>query len=357
MRGKGINYDTGFVSGGTTTHEPFDPNRVRREMEIIRQDLHCSAVRITGGCPERLEIAAAHAAAAGLEVWFCPFTNNLTDDELLDVLADCAERAERVRLAGAEVVFLTGSELSLMNRGFLPGDQLADRMALLAQDPQAVRPLIQGLRPRVNELLRKAVDTVRARFGGKVSYASVPLDGVNWTPFDIISTDAGYRSAAMAARFRDDIRAFVAQGRAQGKPVAVTEFGCASYRGAASLADRGEILVWGDDARPVGFKGQYTRDEEEQARYVVESLEVYDTEGVDYAFVYTFARYDMAGDFDLASAGVVKVLEGFGQRYPDMPWEPKTAFTAVAEFYGRTSDVREVGGGRTGDPFHADVSR
>src|SRR5262245_10814002 len=110
---KGINFDTGFLSKGTTTHEPFDSEGVRREMQIIRQDLHCTAVRVTGGDPDRLEIAARHAADAGLEVWFCPFTNGLTQDELLALLADCAERAERLRRAGAHVVMCTGSEVSL----------------------------------------------------------------------------------------------------------------------------------------------------------------------------------------------------------------------------------------------------
>src|SRR5918911_951465 len=118
MRGKGINYDTGFLSAGTSTHEPFDPDVVRREMRVIRDDLHCTAVRITGGDPDRLEIAATHAADAGLEVWFSPFTADLTTDELLDFLADCVERAERLREHGAKVVLLTGSELSLFNVGF-----------------------------------------------------------------------------------------------------------------------------------------------------------------------------------------------------------------------------------------------
>src|SRR5262245_12572294 len=155
MRAKGITYDTGFISAGTTTREPFDPDVVKREMQIIHDDLHCNAVRITGGYPERLEIAAAHAAEAGLEVWFCPFTNNLTNERLLELLADCAERAERMRRRGAEVVFLTGSELSLMNVGFLPGDGLVDRAALLAE-PHRLRPLIPGIRARMNELLGKA---------------------------------------------------------------------------------------------------------------------------------------------------------------------------------------------------------
>jgi hypothetical protein len=120
MRAKGINYDTGFLSAGTSTHEPFDPEIVRRDMQIIRNDLHCTAVRITGGDPDRLEIAATHAADAGLEVWFCPFTNGLTQDALLALLADCAERAERLRQRGTEVVLLTGSEVSLFTPGFFP---------------------------------------------------------------------------------------------------------------------------------------------------------------------------------------------------------------------------------------------
>ena len=37
---------------------------------------------------------------------------------------------------------------------------------------------------------------------------------------------------------------------------------------------------------------------------------------------------------DMVSFGVVKVFEGrHGQTYPDMPWEPKAAFTALAEYY------------------------
>ena len=43
MLGKGITYDTGFLRAGTSTREPFDPEVVRREMRVIRDDLHCNA--------------------------------------------------------------------------------------------------------------------------------------------------------------------------------------------------------------------------------------------------------------------------------------------------------------------------
>jgi hypothetical protein len=339
MRIRGINFDTGFISAGTTTREPFDPQVVKLEMQIIHDDLHCNGVRVTGGYPERSEIAAAHAAEAGLEVWLCPFTNDLTSEEFLQLLDDCAVRAERLRQGGADIVLLTGSELSLFTAGMVPGDNLQDRLAVFA-DPARIRTLMPSIRAGMKELLDKAVAVARARFGGKLSYASLPFEGVNWGLFDIISTDAGYRTGAMATGFRDNIRAYVAQGRAQGKPVAITEFGCATYRDAGSLADRDDsIIEWGPGARPVRLKGDLTRDEEEQARYIGELLDVFESEGVDAAFVYTFARYDLAQrssgeDFDIASKGVVKVLEGrHGQRYSGMPWEPKAGFNALAEYY------------------------
>ncbi|HZM75867.1 MAG TPA: hypothetical protein VFC19_09085 [Candidatus Limnocylindrales bacterium] len=91
MRAFGINYDTGFVSAGSTTHEPVEPETVRRDMRVIREELHCDAVRVTGGVQDRLELAARFAAEAGLEVWYCPFTNGLDRDGLMAFVLDGAE--------------------------------------------------------------------------------------------------------------------------------------------------------------------------------------------------------------------------------------------------------------------------
>ena len=92
MRARGISYDTGFISKGRNAREPFDPEVVKRELQIIRDGLHCNTVRVMGGDPERLELAATYAADLGLEVWFSPSPLELTTDELLSLFADCAER-------------------------------------------------------------------------------------------------------------------------------------------------------------------------------------------------------------------------------------------------------------------------
>ncbi|MFF2957840.1 hypothetical protein ACFVT1_02715 [Streptomyces sp. NPDC057963] len=336
MRARGISYDTGFVKNGEISRKRFDPEEVERELRIIRDDLHCNAVRVMGGDPERVELAAGYAAGLGLEVWFSPYPLELTADEMLSLFADCAERAERLRQRGAEVVFVVGAELSLMNKGFLPGDSTDERVALLSR-PERAREHIGQVGGRVNDFLGKAVALVRERFGGRVTYASVPLERVDWAPFDIMSVDL-YRSAETADRFADGVHGLGAQG----KPVAITEFGAAGYRGAGDRGARGLEIVEYDKGGPVRLNGAYARDEGGQAAYVRELLEAFDAGGVDSTFVFTFALYDHVhrpdgdprDDLDLASYGVVKVFEDrLGTTYPGLPWEPKAAFGAVADHY------------------------
>jgi hypothetical protein len=105
-----------------------------------------------------------------------------------------------------------------------------------------------------------------------------------------------------------------------------------------------EILEYGHDDTPVRLNGEYLRDEAAQAAYLSELLEIFDSEGVDSAFVHLFALYnlphrpdgDSHDDLDLASLGIVKVLDGHdGLTYPGMHGSPKVAFTAVAERYSR----------------------
>ncbi len=343
MRARGITYDTGFVVHGVNSRTSFDRRTVARELEIIRDDLHCTAVRVIGGDPERIDLAAGLAVDRGLEVWFSPYPLETEADAMLALFADCATRAECLRARGGEVVFVTGAELSLMNPGFLPGDTTDERLALLGR-PDEVRAIIGEVGARVNSFLAEAVRVVRERFGGRVTYASVPIDRVDWTPFDIASLDV-YRSAEIADRFAALVTAGVRDLAAQGRPVAITEFGSATYRGAGDRGARGlEVVEYDATTRaPLRLTGEFDRDERGQATYLRELLEVFDAAGVDSAFVFLFALAgfphrpggDPRDDLDLAGYGIVKLLEDrTGSSYPDLPWEPKEAFAAVAEHYG-----------------------
>ncbi|GAB2442942.1 hypothetical protein [Nocardia tengchongensis] len=338
MRAKGMTYDTGFIAKGHTSRQDFDPDVVRRELAIIRDDLHCTAVQIVGGDADRLELAARHAAELGLEVWFSPYPLERTAAEILALFADCARRAERLRATGAEVVFVTGVELSLMNREFLPGDTVWERLEFVLGNAEARGERLAELIGRLDKFLGEAVAVVREHFGGKLTYCAIPFERIDWTPFDIMSIEL-IRSAEVADQFRAGVSDLVAQG----KPLAITGFGTAGWKGAADIAPRSnEIVEYDATGAPVRLNGSFVRDEAGQAAYLSELLEIFDSEGVDSAFVFLFALHshphrpdgDPRDDLDLASLGIVKVLEGnYGDTYPDMTWEPKEAFSAVAQSY------------------------
>lgn len=340
MRAKGMTYDTGYVRDGHSSLERLDLELARRELAIIRDELHCNAVQIVGGDPQRLELAARAAAELGLEVWFSPYPLDLPPHQIRTLLLDCAERAERLRAAGAEVVFVAGVELSIMNRGFVDGDRLDERLARLLGDPDGRAGRIAEVRSRLDRFLRTAVAAIRERFRGKVTYAAIPFEGVDWDLFDFVTLEL-IRSAEVAGRFRDGVRDLVAQP----KPVAVTGFGTATWRGAGDVAPRSmEILEYDEAGAPLRLNGQYQRDEAGQAAYLGELLDIFDSEGVDSAFVHLFALRnlphrpdgDPRDDLDLASLGIVKVLEGrTGDTYRGMPWEPKAAFATIARRYAR----------------------
>lgn len=342
MRNYGINYDTGLTADGDRTRKHFDEAVVRRELQIIATDLHATAVRVSGDDPRRLARAGQHALAAGLELWFSSIPIDLEPDALPGYFARCASEAERLRRAhDGRVVLVLGCEISLWCAGFFPGGDLRGRFATvtdpdLQRKPDIMAALASGLE-RARHTLRDIVAAAREEFAGPVTYAAAPWETVDWEVFDVVSVDA-YRDADNAAGYRDALRAY----RRFGKPVAVTEFGCCTYRGAA---DRGGVgwMIADDKSDPPVIPGTYKRDEEEQVRHLHDMLAIYEAEDIDSAFWFTFAAFeqprhhtDPHRDLDLASYGVVAVLDhARGTTYPDMAWEPKQVFGALAAAYAR----------------------
>ena len=331
MRGKGINYDTGFMPGNRS-RPGFDPAVVAAEIRIIARELGCTAVRITGGDPERIDVAARAAAAEGLEVWFSPFPVEVRAAGLLSLFRDCAARAEQLRRDGATVVLVIGCELTLFNPGYLPGTYFYDRIRRLARPGPRQLAAFARLPKRLNAFLAEAAEVARGQFGGPLTYASGTWEPVDWSRFDIVSVDA-YRDARNARSFAADLRTQTAHG----KPVAATEFGCCAYAGAADRGGLGWDIVEYDEAGGATLKGRYERDESEQVRYMQELNQIFVNEGLDLAFWFTFAGYHMLPssdprrDADLASYGLVSLLpEGLGSGCQGLGWRPRLAFETMA---------------------------
>jgi hypothetical protein len=88
MRLRGVNYDVGRGLEGRLMRLTFDAKIVHRELEIIKDDLHCNTVKIQGLDIERVVAAGEDALAQGLEVWLAPEMFERSQGETFD----CAVR-------------------------------------------------------------------------------------------------------------------------------------------------------------------------------------------------------------------------------------------------------------------------
>ncbi|PQP91134.1 hypothetical protein CPT76_00865, partial [Paenibacillus sp. AR247] len=91
-RRRGINYDVGTYTRGPdqpSSRELFDPGTVRKEMEIIQSELHCTSIRISGRDVDRLVAASECALNQGLEVWFSPALIDEEEQAMLEYYREC----------------------------------------------------------------------------------------------------------------------------------------------------------------------------------------------------------------------------------------------------------------------------
>jgi hypothetical protein len=344
MKRKGVCYDVGRYLYGDWRKD-YHPQTVHRELEIIKNDLHCDAVRICGRDVGRLTVAAEDALRQGLEVWFSPELWNKGPEATLHYTAKAAATAERLHQHYPDkFVMSVGSELSLFMKGIIEGGSLWSRMRHALRDG-AVKSGEHN-KP-LNNYLSNVVKAVRHVYQGPITYASLPFEEVDWKPFDFVGIDH-YRATHIKDTYADRLRPLIAQG----KPVAIMEFGCCTYQGAEDAGGQAfnivdikslimhQIPLLGRFVQP-RLKGQYVRDEALQAHEIVEALKVFDSVGVDSAFVFTFVypnnpyNENPQYDLDMASYSLVKSYEGgkHGTTYPDMPWEPKASFKAVAAYH------------------------
>lgn len=187
----------------------------------------------------------------------------------------------------------------------------------------------------LNAFLAKANEATRQVFHGKVTYASAPLEAVDWSVFDFVCLDH-YRDGRIKDFYGKRLKPYFAHN----KPVVITEVGCCTYQGAEDAGAMGFMIV--DQANPQQLNGAYVRDEGVQARELTDLLICLNDAGVDGAFVFTFVaprltyNEDPQRDLDMASFSLVKsYADNHGTTYLDMPWEPKESFKAVASYFAK----------------------
>src|SRR5271157_2545601 len=128
MNRKGVCYDVGRVMG-INWRPHFEPEIVHRELEIIKRDLHCNAVRIHGLNLDRLKLATEAALEQDLEVWLSPEMWDKSPEKTLRYTVKVAAMAEQLHARYSDrLVFSVGSELTLFMQGIIPGKNLLSRV-------------------------------------------------------------------------------------------------------------------------------------------------------------------------------------------------------------------------------------
>ena len=345
MQIKGVNYDVGTVMG-VDWRPDYDPKVVQRELGIIKNDLHCNAVGISGKDIGRVLLTAEAALSHGLDAWLNPSDwHDRPPEATLAYITNAARAAQPLheRHPG-KVVLSIGSEFTLFMQGIVPGKSFRQRASTVFKTD--VIKTGQHNQP-LNDFLAKAVAEVRKVFSGPVMYRSLVWEHVDWSNFDIIGVDHYW-----ADKIRDQYVDMVRPLFASGKPVVNTGFGFNTTTAPVTgmLGTLGDLPffrillhqkpVIGRFVRPQ-LKVVPERDEALQAQRLVNNLKLLDEAGFTGAFMDTFIlpTYSYSDtpkyDLDRASSNLVKYFENgrHGTTYPDMTWEPKEAFRAVAEYY------------------------
>ena len=343
---KGVNDDVGTVMGGNWRPD-YNPQTVEREIEIIKNDLHCNAIGISGKDIGRIAVTAEAALNQGLEAWLNPADwTNKPPEPTLAYITEAAKAAQPLyeRYPG-KVVFSIGSEFTLFMQGIVPGKTLMQRL-----DTAFKQGFVKSGRHNqpLNDFLAKANEAVRSVFAGPVMYRSLSFEDVDWSSFDFIGIDH-YWGEMIKDRYIDMVKPLFDYG----KPVINTGFGFNTTNApvvgmASTLGDMPylsillhQLPVIGRFVRPK-LKVINERDEALQAKRLVDNLKLLDKAGFSGTFIDTFIfprnpysdipKYDL----DRANSSLVKYFENGkrGTTYPDMTWEPKEAFRAVARYYG-----------------------
>jgi hypothetical protein len=236
MKFKGVCYDVGRIMMGNNWRPIFDPNVVHRELEIIKNDLHCNSVRICGLDIDRLIIATKDALEQGLEVWLSPERWDESQEKTHNHILKTAKAAEELCKQWPEnLVFIVGSELTLFMQGIFEGDNFLERI----KNPSFWNNIKEGTHNKLlNDFLFKTNKEIRQVFSGKVTYASAPLETVDWSLFDFVCVDM-YRDSYVKDSYGDIIKQYFNYK----KPVVISEFGCCTYQGAEDAGSMGFLIV------------------------------------------------------------------------------------------------------------------
>ena len=339
MKLKGINYDIGiaFTYGDPeSTTNVWNKEAFRRDLEIIRDELGCNAMRLSGTDETDMICGAEMVLQAGMDCWVSPHYIDAPLEELEARTQAVAAGVEplRAKYPDNEVVIVYGCELHHFSP-FLPGSNFTERLQILGS------PDLPGLLEEANKKLdayfARVIPEMRKVFGGRITYTTVFFEQIDWAPFDIICLDH-YKNNSTKDSFRDDMASFVQLAAAQNKEFYCLETGYGCFDGCFAVAGANNMAV-GITAEGL-LDRDVARSEKQQADALVDAMEDIFQTGAGGIFVFTFVNSNLPHseeqrrDLDMVGYSITKTwADGRpGSVYDGVSWDPKEAFYALKEF-------------------------
>ncbi|MGW5862375.1 abortive phage infection protein [Streptomyces sp. NPDC055239] len=327
---RGVCYE---VAAGETPTTGWNADRMREDMGAVQDRLHATTVSVFGDGVRRLAATATEAAERELHVWLQPRLADRPEREILDHLAETGRHAERLRRQGAAVHLSVGCEFVLFVPGIVPGDNAVERIENILKgnyDPVLMQR-------RLKRFIGRAAAVGRSVFSGGLTYGAAQDDEVDWDLFDIVSVNYyGYHRGRSG--YVRDLKPY----ERWGKPVAITEFGTCTFRGAPEQGGMGWDVV-DYTKEPPEIKDGLVRSERTQAAYITDVLDAFESMNLYSATLYNFVtpdaphRSETRYDLDMASYSLVKPVQDGEGPSGRWHWEPKESFHAVAQHYGRAA--------------------
>lgn len=336
---KGINYNAGIEYDSSSNYgAKINLPALKKDLAMIKE-LNCNAIRMYGSHIDKLMLYSEEALKQGFEVWISPRIIGADEKQTVLFAIEAAKKTEALRKRYKKVVFIAGNELFLDSRAVFDAPKIFNRgeflqkyikctFAIKTKPNAEMKKFLSSTDKALNNLLAKLSRELRKHFHGKITYASLSWEKPNWKLFDMLSVNL-YKDQWNSAYYAEELRKL----KSYKKPIAITEFGVCAYKGASKLGGSAhDIVIYPDKIIKEGI----IRDEQEQADYIKELLELYAKEKIEAAFVFDFKEEwkiysdDPRKDLDLSSYGIVKVM-------PDGKIVPKKALYVIKKLYSISS--------------------
>lgn len=209
----------------------YEVKIIHKEIDIIKNDLHCNAIKICGQNIKRVVEASEYALSKDLEVWFSAELWNKDRDTTLKYTVKAAKVAEQIYDQWQDkIIFSFGTELSFFINGILKGRNFSNRVKNSYDILHST-----DRNKKLNNYFTNLNREVKKVFQGKTTYSSLIFENVDWNIFDFIGIDH-YWNENIADKYINVIERL----ENFGKPIEITEFGFKTFSGAGKLGELGD---------------------------------------------------------------------------------------------------------------------